>query len=137
LSTDIYEGTLPTKGLKLKKKLKVLIVEDEKLIARCLSEELKDLDLNPLEPVSKGEIAVTVALKEKPDLILMDIRLAGAMDGIEAAVQIHNNKKIPIIFMSGFSTEYIIEKAHVVEYLEFLEKPVTIDILKPIIDKHY
>lgn len=116
-------------------RLKVLVVEDEKLTARCICEELKDLNVDPLEPVSTGEKAVAVALEEEPDFILMDIRLAGAMDGIEAAEKIHEKNKIPIIFMSGFATEYITDKAKEVEYLEFFEKPVTVENLKPVINK--
>jgi len=117
------------------RKLKVLVVEDELLTARCICEDLKDLDTEPLQPVPKGETAVEVALNEEPDLILMDIRLAGGMDGIEAAIEIHKKKEIPVIFMSGFATEYIIKKANVVEYIEFFEKPVTIDFLRPVINK--
>jgi CheY-like chemotaxis protein len=113
----------------MKKKYRILIVEDEMLTARCLYEDLKDLGLNPLVPVPKGETAVEVALKEKPDLILMDICLAGGMDGIEAAEAVHKKYKIPVIFMSGFTTEYILKKAEAVNYITFLEKPVTVEIL--------
>lgn len=116
-------------------RLKVLVVEDERLTARCLCEDLKDLGVEPLEPVSTGEKAVEMALKENLDLILMDIRLAGGMDGIEAAVKIHKNKKIPIIFMSGFVTEYVVKQTKDLGYLDFFEKPVTIESLKPIIDQ--
>jgi len=114
-------------------KLIVLVVEDEMITARCLVEDLKDLGVDPLNPVGKGETAVEVALNENPDLILMDIRLAGRMDGIEAAIKIHETKKIPIVFMSGFATEDITLKAHKVDFLKFFEKPITIDHLKPII----
>ena len=117
------------------KKLKVLVVEDERITARCLYEDLKDLGVDPLNPVGKGETAIEVALNENPDLILMDIRLAGSMDGIEAAIKIHEKKRIPIVFMSGLATEDIAEKAHKVDFLQFLEKPVTIDHLKPVINQ--
>jgi len=115
--------------------LRVLVVEDEFLTARSICEDLKDLGVEPLQPVPKGEIAVKVALNEKPDLILMDIRLADSMDGIEAAKEIHKISKIPIIFISGFATECILEKAKHIEYLEFFEKPVTIELLEPIINQ--
>ncbi|MBN1780600.1 response regulator [bacterium] len=115
--------------------LKVLIVEDEYLTAKCIFHELKDLDTDPLNPVAKGELAVQVALNEKPDLILMDIRLAGKMDGIEAAQKIKNQIDIPVVFFSGYATEQIVKKAKTVNYLEFHEKPVTIGLLKSIIDR--
>jgi CheY-like chemotaxis protein len=119
------------------KKLKVLVVEDERLTARCICEDLKDLGVEALEPVSTGEKAIEIALKENPDLILMDIRLAGGMDGIEAAVQIHKSKKVPIVFMSGFITEYVIKQVKDLDYMAFFEKPVTVDILKPVINQLY
>jgi CheY-like chemotaxis protein len=117
----------------MKRQYRILIVEDEKLTARCMYNDLKDLGFDPLEPVLKGETAVQVAFKENPDLILMDIHLAGGMNGIEAVVEIHKKNKIPVIFMSGFATEYIREKACEVNYFAFLEKPVTVEMLKPII----
>ena len=119
----------------MKKKLKILIVEDEILTARCIYEDLKDLGTEPLKPVCRGEVAVETALNEKPDLILMDIRLAGKMNGIEAARKIKEKADIPVIFLSGFATDYILDKAHVVEYNEFLKKPVTINFLEPIINR--
>ena len=115
-------------------KFKVLVVEDECLIAMSICEDLRDIDVEPLQPVPKGEIAVQIALTEKPNLILMDISLAGGMDGIETAKRIKEKINIPVIFMSGFATDYIIEKANVINYLKFFEKPVTIEMLEPVIN---
>ena len=69
-------------------KFKVLIVEDEFLTAKSLKMDLEKLGLNVLDPIAKGEDSVPVAIQENPDLILMDIRLAGGLDGIEAAEEI-------------------------------------------------
>jgi len=113
--------------------LRVLVVEDEALIARCICEDLKDFGVKPFKPLPKGELAVEVALKEKPDLIIMDIRLAGVMDGIEAAQKIKEKASIPIIFMTGYATGYIKERAQSVDCIEFLEKPINVEDLKPII----
>jgi len=115
------------------KELKVLIIEDEILIARSLFADLKDLGINVLEPISNGEQAVEVALQEIPDLILMDIRLAGEMDGIETASRIQEIRNIAVIFMSGYATEIIKEKAKSVNNIGFFEKPVNIDQLKRVI----
>jgi CheY-like chemotaxis protein len=115
------------------KKLKVLIVEDEFYTARVLREDLIELDCEPLEPVAKGESAIEIALTKNPDLILMDIRLAGVMDGIEAAREIQKKQNIPIIFMSGFATEYFLKKAADIQYMAFIDKPVTLEQLKSII----
>lgn len=117
------------------KKIKALVVEDEILTARCLCEDLQDLGVNTLDPVSNAKNAVETALKEDPDLILMDIKLKGSISGIEAAKKISKKKNIPILFMTGFATDYIKEKVETIRYLGFLEKPVTIEILEPYINK--
>ena len=135
MSHHIGQRPISAESIKMTKKLKVLVVEDERLTARCLCEDLIDLGVDVLLPVAKGEEAVDVALREFPDLILMDIRLAGAMNGIEAAKKIHEKKKIPIIFMSGFATEYMTEKTQGMEFLGLFEKPVMIEQLKSIIDQ--
>ena len=119
----------------MEKNLKVLVVEDEAITAQAIYEDLKDAGASPLKPVPSGELAVQTALNEKPNLILMDIRLAGGLDGIEAAQQILREIKIPIIFMTGFSTDYIREKVSVIDYLAFLEKPVDIHQLEQILKK--
>ena len=69
-------------------KFKVLIVEDELLTAKSLKMDLEKLGLDVLDPIAKGEDSVPVAIQENPDLILMDIRLADGLDGIEAAEEI-------------------------------------------------
>ena len=67
---------------------KILIVEDQNLIALSLKTMLEDLGYFVLEPLNSGEKAVHKVATNRPDLILMDIKLAGKMDGITAATQI-------------------------------------------------
>jgi CheY-like chemotaxis protein len=86
-----------------------------------------------MEPVIKGEEAVTAALRENPDLILMDIRLAGDLGGIEAAEKIQKSKNIPIVFMTGYAKEEFLDKINKVKPLGFLEKPVNIYLIRNII----
>ena len=114
--------------------MRVLIVEDELLIALSISEYLKEIGAEPLNPVPSGELAVSCALEEKPDLILMDIRIGGNINGIEAAQQIRNTLNVPIIFMTGYTTEAIKEMALSMDFTEFLEKPVSMYRLKSMID---
>ena len=118
----------------MKNKLKILIVEDEIFTAKSLKMDLENLGMTVLQPVAKGEDAIEIALKEDPSLILMDIRLAGALDGIEVVEQIHLKKEIPILFMSGFATEYIQERASKVKHFGFLEKPVSMNTIKKILE---
>ncbi|MBN1551184.1 response regulator [bacterium] len=115
------------------KKIKILVVEDEALTARYLKIELEELGYDVLTPIAKGEDAIPVAIQENPDLILMDIRLAGGLDGIEAAERIITKKKIPIAFMTGYATEEIKERALKIYPLAYLEKPVDIDSINQIL----
>ena len=118
----------------MKENFKVLIVEDEALTARSLQMDLEDYGVDALPPVAKGEEAVEAAFVNSPDLILMDVRLAGMMDGIEAAQQIIARQYTPIVFMTGFATDPIKSRAQKVKFLEFLEKPVDMHVINHIID---
>ncbi|NQT26752.1 response regulator [candidate division KSB1 bacterium] len=118
----------------MKKPLKVLIVEDERLTAKSLQLDLEDLGAEVLELVARGEDAVVVALREHPDLILMDIRLAGGLDGVEAAEEILKKEKIPIIFMTGYAMEYVKERAEKLNPVEYFEKPINLNKIKQIMD---
>ncbi len=116
-------------------KIKVLIAEDEAITAMCLRIDLESLDIDTLSPVATGHDAIRVAKKEKPDLVLMDIRLNEEMDGIEAAAQILKQHKTSIIFMTGFTTDTIKERALKLHPLDFLEKPLDMNRVKQIIEK--
>lgn len=110
----------------MNKNLKILIVEDEAITAKCLKMDIEELGVTVLTPVAKGEDAVRIALHEKPSLILMDIRLAGGMDGVEAAEEIIRQMNIPIVFMTGFSSDYLQQRKIKTRPIEFLAKPVDI-----------
>ena len=116
------------------KPFKVLVVEDEVLTAKSLKLDIEDLGVKVLGPVAKGENSVDIALKENPDLILMDIRLSGSMNGVEAAQQILLKKKIPIVFMTGFALKDIKGQAQKLNPIDYLEKPVDINRIKQIIE---
>jgi CheY-like chemotaxis protein len=106
---------------------KVLIVEDEAITAKCLRMDLEESGIETLAPVARGEDAIRVALAENPSLILMDIRLAGEMDGIKTAQEIRERQDIPIVFMTGFLTASVKEHASKADPAGFIEKPVDID----------
>lgn len=114
--------------------IKVMIVEDEAITAKCLQMDLEDIGLQVLDPVSNGEEAIKIAQLEHPSLILMDIRLAGSMDGIETAEKILQNQKIPIIYLTGFSTTLVRERAQKTNPAAFLEKPINVNRVIQIIN---
>jgi len=105
---------------------KVLIVEDEMIIALLIERMVKNLGHEVVAKVPSGEEAVSTALEHNPDIILMDIRLKGEIDGIEAILQIRQkNNHIPVIFISGNTDAIQNDKIDQTDYVEFLSKPIT------------
>ena len=101
----------------------VLVVEDERLIARDIAMQLQDLGYTPVGPATTGEQAIEMAQKLHPQLVLMDVHLASSMDGITAAQAIRSQFGIPTIFLSAFDAADSLERAKQVEPAGFLAKP--------------
>lgn len=106
------------------KKAKVLVVEDEKIIAKDIEATLKRIGHESAGSVAKGEDAINFAEKEKPDLILMDITLKGEMDGIEAAKIINDKFRIPIVYITAHQDEDTIEKTKGTNPYGYITKPL-------------
>jgi len=85
------------------RKGKILIVEDEVIIALDLKKTLKDLGYSLVGTVTSGEEAVKAAGKMHPDLILMDIKLQGHINGLEAGKKIQDKFNIPVIYITAYS----------------------------------
>ena len=111
-------------------KANILVVEDDFVIAKVLAESLQDLGYQVAGIVSTGEEAVERAAKAHPDLVLMDIRLKGGMDGIEAGEQISGDLHIPIVYLTAYSDERTVERAKITEPYGYLIKPFTDTELK-------
>lgn len=114
-------------------KLRVLVVEDEILIRKYIISILEDLDCLIAGETSTGEESITLARQIAPDLILMDIRLAGDIDGITAAKSISAISDIPVIFMSAYVKENDMEFETIRSFKGFLGKPVESHDLEPLI----
>jgi two-component system, response regulator PdtaR len=109
----------------MKDKVKVLIVEDEFLTATLLSRNLElFFGYEICGPVATGEEAIEAAGNERPHIVLMDIRLASAMSGIEAAREIKSRYNIPLIFVTGYSISDYIAQCQELDPVAFLEKPL-------------
>jgi DNA-binding response OmpR family regulator len=104
-------------------KLTALIVEDETLIAEELAERLKGLGFSILAMVDSAEEAVKVAVREWPDLVLMDIRLKGDKDGIQAAAEIRSKVNVAIIYMTAYSDKVTLDRAKPTEPYGYVLKP--------------
>jgi DNA-binding NarL/FixJ family response regulator len=104
--------------------IKILIAEDEAITAMCLRLELTRLGYAVCQTVSTGESALLSADKDRPDIVLMDIRLAGKMSGIEAASQINSRHRIPILFMSGYNDKDLTEQSFPFKPAGYFTKPI-------------
>jgi PAS domain S-box-containing protein len=105
-------------------KAKLLIVEDEAIIAMEMESQLQSLGYEVTSIVDTGEKAIEKADTDKPDLILMDIRIKGEMDGIEAAEEIRNKFGIPVIFSTAYLDEERIERAKITMPFGYVLKPI-------------
>ena len=104
-------------------KTKILIVDDEILIALEIKAQLEKLDYDIVGIASNGNEAVQETIEKNPDLILMDIVLKGDIDGIDAAEIIHTHLDIPIIYITAYFDEETIERARTTNPYAYIIKP--------------
>ncbi len=107
-----------------------MIVEDEWIVAEDIKMILGRLGYTETSISSSGDEAIKNAEKDKPDLVLMDIVLEGEMDGIEAANEIRKLFNIPIIYLTAYADEKILERAKITEPSGYIVKPFIDEDLK-------
>jgi PAS domain S-box-containing protein len=105
------------------KTVKVLVVEDEMIVARDIENRLKNLGYTVVALASTGEEAVRTALDAVPDLVLMDIMLKGEMDGIQAAERINRELDIPVVYLTAYADETTLERAKITGPFGYIVKP--------------
>lgn len=115
-------------------KWRVLIVEDEPLIAMELNDRLERNHYTVCGMVAHGEEAVRQFEQFKPDVILMDVHLAGKLNGIETAKQLRAIRDIPVIYLTAYSDPWLIEQAAKTEPYGYLVKPFDERELRATID---
>jgi CheY-like chemotaxis protein len=101
----------------------ILIVEDEALIAAYIQDVLEESGFTIAGVASSGPEAMSLASAEAPDLALVDIKLAGPMDGIEVAQLMRSRFNVHSIFLSGMCDVATMERAKSAAPLGFLQKP--------------
>ncbi|NMB79407.1 MAG: response regulator [Methanomicrobiales archaeon] len=101
----------------------ILVVEDEAIVADDIKETLTSLGYTVTGTAKTGEMALERIPSHPPDLVLMDIHLAGAMDGIEAATRIHVLHGIPVIFLTAYADPPLLERAKEAEPYGYIIKP--------------
>ncbi|HLP16259.1 MAG TPA: PAS domain S-box protein [Bacteroidota bacterium] len=102
----------------------ILIVEDDAIIAARLHDILLLLGYDVSEPVSSGEDAIASSVSVRPNLILMDINLYGPMNGIKAAEAIRAMMDVPIVYLTAYSDDDLLQQAKVTNPYGYLVKPV-------------
>ncbi len=117
----------------MRRKIKVLIAEDEPIVRMDLRELLESQGYQVIGEASDGQSAIDIARKEKPDVIIMDIRMPG-MDGIEAAKILTEEEIAPLIFLTAYSDRELVEKAKEVGVIAYLVKPFKETDLFPAIE---
>jgi two-component system, response regulator PdtaR len=112
---------------------KILLAEDEALTALALQELLADYG-HQVEIVSTGAKVLAAVAADPPEVILMDIGLAGPMNGLEAARQVRASNPIPIVFMTGYADKKYMDEAALLSKV-YVTKPMGIeDVVKAIAD---
>jgi two-component system, sensor histidine kinase and response regulator len=112
----------------------VLIVEDEAIVAQELKHRLTKFGYDVLETVASGEQAVRVVEEDHPDLVLMDIGLAGAMSGTDAAEQIRARFRTPVVYLTAFSDVATLARVKETEAYGYLTKPFQPEELCAVLD---
>lgn len=102
---------------------RVLVVEDEGVVAADIRLTLRDLGYTVIATISSAEKAVEVALTQLPDLILMDIHTKGSMDGVQAAKLIREKAPIPVVFLTAHGDAETAQRARAAEPLGYVVKP--------------
>lgn len=102
---------------------RILIVEDDPLVARALALRLSAMGHGVVGPVAGGGEAVALAARERPDLVLMDIVLSGGVDGIEAARVILEEQRVPLLYLTAHADDERFARARLTAPYAYLLKP--------------
>ena len=117
----------------MKPSLRVVVAEDEALIRLDLVEMLTEAGYEVVGQAGDGEAAISITEKEKPDLVVMDVKMP-KLDGISAAERIANQRIAPVVILTAFSQRVLVERARDAGAMAYLTKPFTIEDLMPAIE---
>jgi len=103
---------------------RILIVEDEPLVALELKETLEDAGYEVLPPVDSADLVLQAVRELKPALLLMDVRLRSFLDGIDAVTRLRILSAVPVVYMTAYSTPDVLRRVEHTHPAGFLVKPV-------------
>lgn len=118
----------------MKRHIKILIVEDEALAVMTLQDIFIRWGYDLCQPSATAEKAMKHVEEEQPDVVLIDIHLAGEMSGLEFAREMRVFSQAAIIFMTGYTDKTLKEEAMKLNPLAYLVKPINLDHLRVLID---
>jgi CheY-like chemotaxis protein len=119
----------------LENSVRILIVEDEPILALELKEDLQDLGYAVFDVVADGDMVLPAFLRNRPDVVLMDIKLHGFRDGIDSASQIRGFYKTPIVYLSSFPEDDVGERLSKTKPYVYLQKPYELPKLQAVISQ--
>ena len=102
---------------------RLLVVEDEIIVANSIQRTLEKMGYIVPATASSGEEAVQITAEKRPDLVLMDIKLPGDMDGVKATEQIHARFDIPVVYLTAYADEETLQRAKITEPFGYVLKP--------------
>jgi PAS domain S-box-containing protein len=103
----------------------VLVVDDERLVAREIAEDLEELGYHVAATASTADEALALAREKRPDLVLLDVRIRGPRDGIDAAGVLRDRFGIPVVFLTACSDVETLKRAKSTDPYAYLLKPVS------------
>ncbi|MDI6401415.1 response regulator [Balneolaceae bacterium ANBcel3] len=109
---------------------RIVLVEDDFIIALLLEKQIQRMGYVVADKIDNGEAAIETIKNNQPDLVLMDIKLVGDMDGIDAMNEIRKFSDIPVIYLTGNADENTKKRALKTRPEGYLIKPVDMEVLK-------
>jgi CheY-like chemotaxis protein len=107
----------------IKPNASILIVEDETIVAKDIANKLGRLGYTVIGNTAQGEEALVLAREKHPDVVLMDVRLAGTMDGVETADRMRREGDVAVIYLTAHSDRVTLDRAKLTEPFGYILKP--------------
>ncbi|GAA0600250.1 response regulator [Caenispirillum bisanense] len=114
---------------------RILIVEDEALIAMDIQDMVEEMGYDVCGVASSASGAVTMARQLEPDVVLMDVRLRGPGDGVDAAQEIHAGRNVPIVYLTASGDQATVDRINQDHPASILPKPVRRQMLASVLDR--
>ncbi|MEX0685271.1 MAG: response regulator [Balneolales bacterium] len=113
----------------------ILLVEDEFIIAQMIANHLQNMGYSATDIAMSGENALKMFNEKNFDLLLVDVKLNGEIDGIETVEKIRKTSSVPVIYLSGNSDKQTISRSRHTKPIDYMIKPLKMDLLQQVIER--